>query len=642
MIRVLVFVILQLISVILTHAQPASEKERIDALNQRAESFRGSRPDSMIALSTQALNASIDAGYVKGEADALRWLALGNMLTGQPGVEDLLQRSYDLLISTDNQKGLASTLNIRATFYFQRGAFDLAGKEWHRAADIYRSLGDSTLVINMKNNLGNLHRAIGQFDVALQYHQEALAFRENGTDTLSLAGSLNNVANLLGELGRHSEAITYHERAMALNVAIKNPRSIGNSLMNLGSTHVRLGNAALAIEYYEQAKAIRQSMKDVRGLSTVHSGLADAYLTMNEPDKAYSNAKVAFDLAMSVNGPLEASIASRFAYLALKDAGRPSEAVTYLEIHKTLSDSLFTIDRQKAIANLESVAELNRRTDEIRILEAEKAYERNVMVAILISLMVAVLLIAGIHQARKRERKISAELRQLGDMKDQMLSILSHDLRSPLSSLHSMIELMEMDALSSKEWHSFKTMLIRQFDVTDETLRDVLLWAKGQFDGEKDRTEPVNLRDTVDSNVELIHLIAQRKDVDIQMDVDANATVMADRAHLMAIIRNLLTNAVKFTPAGKKIRIWSRSTETHHLLCIEDEGVGIKPEKLDSLFESAGRFTQGTAGESGSGLGLVFVRDLLRRNKGTIEARSERGVGTTFTVSLPKTSYIQL
>jgi signal transduction histidine kinase len=501
-------------------------------------------------------------------------------------------------------------------------------------------LGDSTLVINMKNNLGNLHRAIKQFDVALKYHQEALAFREKRTDTLSLAGSLNNVANLLNELGRHDEAITYHERAMALNMAINNPRSIGNSLMNLGSTHLRLGNATLAIEYYERAKAIRTSMNDIRALSNVHSGLADAFLILKEPESAFVNAKQAYDLAMSVRAPLEASIASHFAYLSSKDAGRPSEAVNYLEIHKALSDSLFAIDRQKSIANLETVAELNRRMDEIRILEAEKAYQRNLMIAVLISLAISVLLVAGIHRARKREHRISQELRRMGDMKDQMLSILSHDLRSPLSSLHSMIELMEMDALSGKEWHAFKATIMRQFDITDQTLKDVLLWAKGQFEGELVRSKPVNLKEVVDSNVELIRIIAQRKGVAVEMDVDEQAVVTADRAHLMAIIRNILTNAVKFTPSGKTIRILSHSNETDHLLSIEDEGVGIKPEKLEKLFESAGRFTQGTAGESGSGLGLVFVRDLVRRNKGTIKATSEQGVGTTFTMSFPKTSYI--
>jgi hypothetical protein len=130
MIRVLVPVVLQLIFVTIIYAQPATEKERIDALNQRAETFRGSRPDSMIALANRALEASKSSGYMKGEADALRWLALGRMLTSESGVNELLNRSIDLFTTLDDQIGLASTLNIQATHLLQQGAFDLAGERW--------------------------------------------------------------------------------------------------------------------------------------------------------------------------------------------------------------------------------------------------------------------------------------------------------------------------------------------------------------------------------------------------------------------------------------------------------------------------------------------------------------------------------
>jgi len=171
--------------------------------------------------------------------------------------------------------------------------------------------------------------------------------------------------------------------------------------------------------------------------------------------------------------------------------------------------------------------------------------------------------------------------------------------------------------------------------VTDETLRDVLLWAKGQFEGEKPSMQSILLKEAVDSNVELINLIASRKAVTIRVDVDASASVLADRAHLMAIIRNLLTNAVKFTPSGNSVHLRSQTLDGNQLLFIEDEGVGMPPEKVETLFTTAGQFTQGTGGESGSGLGLVFVRDLVRRNKGTIHVSSEVGVGSTFKVALP-------
>lgn len=616
------------VSLSAAHAQRPADIQRIDSLNQRANSFRGNHPDSMIAIAELALNQAKATGYKKGQAEAMRWIALGKNLTGQSGSEELLRTSYNILKDIDDKSALATTLNTMATVYFYKGDYKRAGERWHEALAIHSSMGDSVGITNMWNNLGNLHRALGQNDVALSYHERTLRFRETKTDTLNLAGSLNNVANLLNELKRHDEALMYHERALGLNMAIGNRRSIGNSLMNLGSTHLRRGNPELALSFYRQAADIRESMKDIRSLSGVYSGMADAFISMNNPREASVWAQKAYDLAVQVNVPREANDASRFAYIANRDMGNTAVALRFLEIHKSLSDSLMSIDRQKAIANLESVAELNRLQEELNALEMEKFYGRIILAIIVVSLIGAITALVYI-------RRSQLELRRLGAMKDRMFSILSHDLRSPLNSLHSMIELMDMDALTTDEWKSFKDTLMRQFDVTDETLRDVLLWAKGQFEGEKPRIQSVNLLETVESNVELVNLIASRKGVTIHVDVAGDAAVLVDKAHLMAIIRNLLTNAVKFTPSGKSVRLRSQRADNTQVLFIEDEGVGMSPEKVASLFTTAGQITNGTDGESGSGLGLVFVRDLMRRNKGTIQASSRLGAGSTFTISLP-------
>ncbi len=602
---------------------------RIDSMNTRANSFRGTLPDSMIAIAQRAHDQAKRIGYRKGQGDALRWIALGKNLTGQPGSEELLDESYAIFTSINDPAGLASTLNAMATVTFYRGAYDLAGERWHEALETYRQIGDSIGITNMWNNLGNLHRAMGQNEIALTYHQQALAYREKKTDTLNLAGSLNNVANLLNELERHDEALRFHERALTMNEAIGNRRSIGNSMMNLGSTHLRRGDATLALEYYQKAAEIRESMNDFRSLSGVYSGMADAYLSLGQAQKAAEYATDAYEMAMRVNTPREANDASRFAYRAYKDAEDAATALRYLEIHKSLSDSLLSIDRQRAIANLESVAELNRVQEEVNALETEKFYSRIIFSIIIVSLIGAVTALVYIRRSQQ-------ELQRLGAMKDRMFSILSHDLRSPLTSLHSLIELLDMDALTPDEWASLKSSLLRQFSVTDETLRDVLLWAKGQFEGEKSRQQSVNLNEAVASNVELVNLIAIRKNVTIQSNVDSKVMVTVDRDHLMAIIRNLLTNAVKFTPSGKSIIIKSETLNGNHVLIVKDEGIGMSKEKLDRLFTTSGQFTQGTAGESGSGLGLIFVSELVKRNNGTIHVESTPGVGSMFRVSFQK------
>lgn len=618
-------------------AQSSSSADtlRVDSLNTRAFTFIGNSPDSMIAIAERARALAREIRYPKGEAFAMNRIAIGRHLRGETNTIDLLEEALEIQTRIGDDRARIGTLSNMANIHIAAGAYVYAGEALHEALATYESLGDSLGMANVWNNLGNLHRSMGQPERALEYNRMALGYRERAGDTLLLSSSLNNVGNLLTDLNQLDEAKQHHERALALNRAIGDKRSIANSLHNLGTIYNKERNFRVALEYYRNAGAIREEIKDLRALTSALSGQAEAYIGLGNFAQAVAAAERSYTLARQIGVPKEASEASRIAYEAHKEGGNPSKALEFLEIHKHLSDSLVTLDRQKAIANLESVAELNRKKDEIRILEQERIYQRNLLIFIISGLVITLLFSIWIYRARIREQQISAELRRLGAMKDRMFSILSHDLRSPLNSLHSMIELMDMDALNPDEWKSFKDTLMRQFDVTDETLRDVLLWAKGQFEGEKPAFQSVSLKEAVDSNAELVNLIASRKGVSIVVDVDPQARVLADRAHLMAIIRNLLTNAVKFTPGGKSIKLRSQSIDGNQLLYIEDEGVGIPPEKVETLFTSAGQFTQGTSGESGSGLGLIFVRDLVRRNKGTIHVTSEVGVGSTFKVALP-------
>lgn len=610
-------------------------KSRIDSLNDRAQWFRGTRPDSTIRIAERALDEAGKVGYPKGRAVALRWIALARTLTGQQGALPLLEESETILAQIGDQAEQAATWIATGTVYFYQGAYEFAGERWHKALSTYEQLGDSVGITNVWNNLGNLHRALGQNELALKYARQSLEFRERGTDTLLIAGSLNNVANLLSELQRYDEAIKAHERGLALNLAIGNSRSVGNSYMNLGSVHLRRGSPELALDYYRKAADIRISMNDTRSLSVVYSGMADAFIVLGRYGEAARIAEEAYGLARRVSSPREANDASRFAYTAFKNAGDAEAALRYLEVHKQLSDSLLSVDRQKAIANLESVAELTRVQENLSRVETRSRYTRIIAIIVTISLVCAIVALIIIRRSHKREQRLSEELRRLGEQKDRMFSILSHDLRSPLNSLYSLVQLMDMDALAPNEWRSLKTTLLRQFQNTDDTLRDILLWATGQLEGSAPRVQPVNLSEAVSSTVELLEVIAAPKSISIDVDVEADAMVLTDRAHLSAVIRNLLTNAIKFSPEGKPIRVRSRRDGTSHHLIIIDEGVGMSQDKVKALFTNAIVHTSGTSGEPGSGLGLIIVRDLVRRNQGTIEVTSQIGTGTQFDVGFP-------
>lgn len=132
---------------------------------------------------------------------------------------------------------------------------------------------------------------------------------------------------------------------------------------------------------------------------------------------------------------------------------------------------------------------------------------------------------------------------------------MSHDIRGPLASLSAVIELLDAEILTAGEWEELKPSLIRQFNGTDETLNDLLMWSKSHFEGADPQVKPISVRDAVAIGDELLDVVARKKGVVIVNDVSPDAMVMCNRSHLMAILRNLVTNAVKFSKPGQTVTI---------------------------------------------------------------------------------------
>lgn len=212
---------------------------------------------------------------------------------------------------------------------------------------------------------------------------------------------------------------------------------------------------------------------------------------------------------------------------------------------------------------------------------------------------------------------------------------MSHDIRGPPASLSTVIELLDAEILTADAWEEFKPTLIRKFNGTEETLNDLLLWSKSHFEGANPQIKPTSVRNAVAAGNELLDVVAREKGVVIVNDVSPEAMVMCNRSHLMAILRNLVTNAVKFSKPGQTVTIQDGITDGMRIISVRDEGVGMSAERRDKLFEGPGITTAGTAGELGSGLGLVYVRDLVQRNGGRISVESTEGKGSVFSVALP-------
>lgn len=235
-------------------------------------------------------------------------------------------------------------------------------------------------------------------------------------------------------------------------------------------------------------------------------------------------------------------------------------------------------------------------------------------------------------------RKSERELMELNTTKDRLFSIIGHDLRGPIGSFKSLINIMisDYDLSDTESVREILTGIQKTSDSTYYLLENLLFWAKSQQNESVFAPEKINLKEIVIKILDLFTEMSKNKEIDILNNIEEDTVVFADRNMLMTILRNLISNAIKFTSGGKKIQVSASKNEDRYILSVQDEGEGIKPENLKKLFKNTELFsTYGTNGEAGSGLGLILCKNFVEKHNGKIWVESEVGKGTTFNFSLP-------
>jgi signal transduction histidine kinase len=241
-------------------------------------------------------------------------------------------------------------------------------------------------------------------------------------------------------------------------------------------------------------------------------------------------------------------------------------------------------------------------------------------------------------ELEQKNRAISdqaLELRNLNLTKDKLFSIISHDLRSPVAGLKSLMDLIDTPGLSQDEFVKITKVLKRNLDYVHEDLDNLLMWAQTQLQGMQALQEPVRLKLLAEEKISLVKDAALLKKISISNEISPDAIVYADRNHISLVLRNLIGNAIKFNEPGGCIKISSKQKGTEYEISVSDSGVGIVDDDMNKLFRAETHFTRpGTHKEKGLGIGLLLTKEFVEINRGSIWVESEEGRGTTFTFTL--------
>lgn len=381
----------------------------------------------------------------------------------------------------------------------------------------------------------------------------------------------------------------------------------------------------------------------LKGLKTIEKKVPDLILLdINMPEmngfqvcdilKKDANTKNIPIIFLTANTDFE-SIAKGFDVGAIDYITKPfnsKEVLVRINTHIQLSESIITIKSQNE-ALLKAKDALDKKNQEL--------------ISALFSLEERTKNISELNQRlKKSEHHLKAtveKLEQSNSEKDKLFSIIAHDLRSPFQGFLGITKIFvedNTDAFSKEELNEIFLSMNQNAQKLYELLENLLEWASLKRNVTRFKPRSLNVSDTIINNAEIFQLNAKEKNISISIaSIDNGLEIFADEEMVNSILRNLLSNALKFTIRSGKIEVLAEKTESGQVkIGIKDSGIGIPEKNIPFLFNFDKKVNRiGTEGEPSSGLGLVLCKDFMEKNGGQIEVESEVGKGTTFSLIFP-------
>jgi len=574
------------------------------------------------------------------------------------------KKSLALATGIHYETGMALGYLTMGVAYSSKGQYPEAMKCDLEALKISEKLGMEGLTGNNYGNIGNLYTVMGDYPKALQYLNRALQIAErNKEDTVrrGVADMLINMGEIFKKNNQFDSAIAYNSRARQIGEKAHDSMVLSITLFNIGENYIKKEQPGKALGYLQPALRISEALHDDEGIAWAYNSIAEAYHQQNLYGPSLRYAEMSLNKAEALHITEIISESCHTLYVDHRDLQDFKSALYYRNREIALHDSMVTLEKEKQIKGLQSDYQLEQQQHQIELLNKDRLLQQEelargkikyyvfIVGTILLGLWAFILARANAQKKRlnrlleNRNQKIGKQNKQLEDLnavKNKLLSIIGHDLRSPMATLKGFVDLMKNSALSQAQIHFFSMKMSESLEATSHLLDNLLFWAKSQMEGMQANIKAFDLRSLISQNQRLVQSRADEKKIMLLTDETASPLmVCADEIMIDLVIRNLVENAIKFSRADDTVSILAVGGNEIVTVTIADTGQGIPAESQDKIFNRAVSFTTaGTSREKGSGLGLSLCKELVERNGGKIWFESAAGKGTSFIFTIPVSS----
>ena len=540
---------------------------------------------------------------------------------------------------------LQSAMNSLGTAYRLKGNLDKALfylLESARIAEensLLKSLGETY------SEIASLYSANDDLTNALEFNTKAISiFKETG-DTIPQSLTLMNKGYQFYELGQLDSALAYYARSEVLFNAID--LKIGKAYVvgNRALVHLAQGKVDTAELSINMAIALLEPMGDKYGIADFLNQLGKVYIEIGENEKAISSIQRGITIAKQIDLKEQIRDASQLLSNLYREKGDYLAALDYQSEYIGYKDSIQNMETVRQLANQRTEFEVGLKQAEVDLLEARQENQRIAFIALSIFLLLVLVAGAIVYKYYVTKNRLSKalalqknQLEELNQTKDKFFSIISHDLRSPVSAFLGISRMIKMLVKTEKtdELIELTKDIDQSVDRLSSLLDNLLNWAMQQQGHFPNTPEPVDLDKLAEDLLATFSNMAKGKGIQLSSEIPANTALWVDRNSMATVLRNLINNAIKFTSQGGHVRVEAVIAGAGCRISVSDDGVGIPEEKREQLFNMSGkRSAYGTHGEKGLGLGLQLVQEFVQMNNGSIDVQSEPGKGTTFTIEMP-------
>lgn len=593
--------------------------------------------------------------------------ALGNVYSVSGDGDKALAYFDDALryIGANEPLRKSGILLNKANVFSQLNRYQEALKNLQQAKKIFNESGNYQYLALVENNIGELYRErLAEYDKAIQHYYKAIVANKKANSQSGLAQNYHNLANAHLYASVDS-ALYYAKKSLALKQELGDVGGQTSAHHLMGSVYHKMDELEEAKSYY--LKSLEQSREFglTQGVYYNNTGLAKIHIAEKNFEKARQNIDEAKAISDQM-GDLELSIETCQLYYQLyKKQQLFKQALAQLESCDVLSDSLQDILADRTLAETRALYETDLTEQENEFLkQKDKAAQEEmssqriflfVVIAITILLIALSAWLLNINRQRKdalrevneskaaiqkqyqKEKEQQEELKRTNDLKNKILSVLGHDLRSPLASISGILSSVTASAISQDELHGFLTLLKKETDLSLKTLQEILTWARMQMNEFNLKYQEIIPHKIMSDVLALYETSIRSKNIKVKHQVEGEVKIWADLNQLRSIMGNILSNAIKFSPQNSSVEISFSQDEAHSIIEVRDHGQGISDEVLANLNSRKTLISkEGTKGESGLGVGLRIVQDFVDAHQGQMEFAQAEGGGTCVQVMLPK------